>query len=206
MPLELRLSGFAVQMLFDNAHIWRGDDPRAEDVPLSRDDGLDRAVTHWFRNSTDVKLGRGRQYRGPVTAADAARILDYVDGVAGAVGIDADADGKAEARSYARAVESAISHLRKQGAEVEIEVGFAGIRRFDVTAPADVEDSYPEEAAPAEIPWPQGEGVFRLALVEGEWMRNPASTSRRIVGPCEVKFTHYADGGIDVAVTEPARA
>lgn len=204
MTLELRLSGTTVQMLFDNAHIWRGDDPQAEDVPLSRDDGLDRAVTRWFRNSTDVKLGKGRQYRGPVTVADAGRILDYIDGVAGAVGIDADADGKAEARSYARAVESAIKYLRRQGAEVGIEIGFAGIRRFEVTAPEGAEDSYPEEASPSEIPWPQGEGVFHLALSEGEWMRSPASTNRPIVGPAEVAFARYADGGIRVRVAEPS--
>lgn len=52
-----------------------------------------------------------------------------------------------------------------------------------------------------ECPWPQGEGVFRLTLAQGEWMRHPASTKRPIIGPAEVEFIRHVDGGIDVVVT-----
>lgn len=125
--LELRLSGTTVQMLIDNAHVSTRRDGPADASDISSADGnpdfmLDRVATRWYRSATRVRMGRGWQYRGQTTANEAAVLLDYIDSVAGALEWSEDAEGREEARTYRAQVEKAIGHLRRQGADVDIEV------------------------------------------------------------------------------------
>lgn len=130
--VELRLSGTAVRALADNGHIpgW----PTAADPARVRDDDPDadlhRALARWFSGTVERRSGgRGRIHRGPASPADAAEILGYLESLAGAL-LAAEgpehADTRTEGRAIARALASAIAHMRRAGVAVmEERYGFS---------------------------------------------------------------------------------
>ena len=64
-----------------------------------------------------------------------------------------------------------------------------------------------EEAALAEPmqsqPWDRTPGEHVHTLAAGESVPQPGSTSRRIYGPCVLRWRAYADGGIDATIEDP---
>ncbi len=131
-PVELRLTGTAVQALADNAHLpgW----PRNVDPDLVRDADPDadlhRAAARWYQTTRGRRVGKGLVYTGEASATDAAVVLDYLDSLAGALcapGVT-DASALAEGRAIGRAVTGAAAHLRRLGFTVAEDGGTFEIR------------------------------------------------------------------------------
>jgi hypothetical protein len=117
---ELRLTGTAVQTLADYGHVpgWPGkvSPDLVPDGDPERD--LHRATASWYSRSRSTKVGRGTVHLGPATARQCRAILEYLESVAGALCSSEDADAKREGRAVGRAVDQAVSHLRRQGVPV----------------------------------------------------------------------------------------
>jgi hypothetical protein len=119
--IELRLTGTAVQTLADNAHIPGY--PGEVDVTRVADDdpdrNLHRAAAYWYTvNTRVVRMGRGTVRYGQCSTTDATHLLEYLEGVAGALCTSDDPEARREGRAVGRAVDQAVSHLRRRGVPV----------------------------------------------------------------------------------------
>jgi hypothetical protein len=118
--VELRLNGAAFQTLVDNAHVPgypdRVSPDRATEDDADRD--LHRAAARWYVAATRRRVGRGYTLTGPASPADAMELLNYLEGVAGALCAADDAEVRAEGRAIGRGVDFAVEHLRRRGTEV----------------------------------------------------------------------------------------
>jgi len=74
---------------------------------------------------------------------------------------------------------------------------------FDDDDPEIVAEFHPTPTG--SIPFDRTPGMHRCYLPDGESVAQPGSTSRRIHGPCWLKWTAYHDGGIDASVEPVAR-
>src|SRR3954463_13685978 len=100
MRVVLRLNGTAVRTLADNGHLpgW----PHDVNPNLVRSDDADaplnRAAARWYQTADRHRVGKGTVYLGTAEAGEAEEILEYLDGLAGALFCSPDADVRVEAR------------------------------------------------------------------------------------------------------------
>ena len=141
--VDLRLTMTAVQALVVGGHLPDWPKPTGADW-VSEGDGqhaLRMAVARWYVEAVNYAerlgyhAGTGYVFHGRCTADDAARILAYLDGVAGSMLAAGTAAIRRQGQVIETVVDQAVDHLRSQGVKVDESDRRRGT--FTITAPDD---------------------------------------------------------------------